>query len=353
MRIGLLTSGGDCQGLNAALRGAAKTLYNLLPDVEIYGIMDGYKGLIEADWRKMEPHEFSGILQEGGTILGTSRQPFKTISKPDENDVDKLSMMLSNYKAGGFDALVILGGNGTHKTANLLSQHGVNVVTMPKTIDNDIYGTDMTFGFDSAVQRASSVIDAIHTTAASHGRVFVIELMGHKAGWLALYAGFASGADVILIPEIPYRVKSVVEVIEKRNSQGKKFSLIAIAEGALTKKEAELPKKERKKINENSTSGMRLAGELREHLMQDVRTVMPGHFQRGGDPTHVDRALCSRLGAKAGEMVRNREFGRMVSLRGDSITSVPLGQVAGKLKTVPENCEILHQARLLGLSFGE
>lgn len=350
MKIGMLTSGGDCQGLNAALRGVAKTLYGTVPDVKIYGILDGYRGLIEGTWREMTPAEFSGILREGGTILGTSRQPFKKMQEFDENNTNKLSAMLENYKKGGFDALVILGGNGTHKTAHLLSQNGVNVVTLPKTIDNDLYGTDLTFGFDSAVAKAASVIDAIHTTAASHGRIFVIELMGNKVGWVTLYAGVAGGADVILLPEIPYEIESVMRVIEKRNRSGKNFSIIAIAEGALSKEEAALSKKERKSIAESS--GTRLAKTLGGHLNQDVRAVIPGHFQRGGDPTPTDRMLCSRLGAMAGELIRDRKFGRMAALRGNAIVSVPLEDVAGKLKSVPPDCEILNQARLLGISFG-
>lgn len=350
MKVGLLTSGGDCQGLNAALRGVAKTLYNRVPEVELYGIQDGYLGLIEGLWRKMEPHEFSGILRRGGTILGTSRQPFKRMQDEIEEGTNKLSKMLENYKKSGFDALVVLGGNGTQKSANLLSQHGVNIVSMPKTIDNDVYGTDMTFGFDSAVEKATSVIDSIHTTAASHGRVFVIELMGHKVGWVALYAGVAGGADVILLPEIPYQMDEVLKVIHKRNETGKNFSIIAIAEGALSVQEAAMSKKERKTLP--LTAGLRLEQVLRERLDQDVRTVVPGHFQRGGDPTPTDRVLCSRLGARAGELVATGQFGYMVALRGNSIRPMPLKEVAGKLKLVPEDCEMLHQAQLLGISLG-
>lgn len=198
MKIGMLTSGGDCQGLNSALRGVAKTLYNEFgKDVTLYGIRDGYRGLIEGDYHPMKPEEFSDILTLGGTILGTSRQPFKMMQKADENEETKLQKMLETCKKARFDCLVILGGNGTHKTANLLSEHGVNVVTLPKTIDNDLWGTDLTFGFESAVNIATSVIDSIHSTAFSHSRVFIVETMGHKAGWLTLYAGIASGADVI------------------------------------------------------------------------------------------------------------------------------------------------------------
>ena len=351
MKIGMLTSGGDCQGLNAALRGVAKTLFGALSDLELYGIQDGYKGLIEGQWRRMEPHEFSGILREGGTILGTSRQPYKTIQNADENNMDKLTMMLKNYENEKFDALVILGGCGTHKTAYALSQRGVNVVTLPKTIDNDLYGTDYSFGFDSAVAKAAEVLDVIHSTAAAHGRIFVVELMGNKAGWVTLYAGLAGGADVILLPEIPYELNSVLNVIDRRNRIGRRFSIIAIAEGALSKEEAALPKKERK--NGGSTSGSRLVRELDERLNQDVRLVVPGHFQRGGDPTPTDRVFCSRLGAVAAELILNKRFGRMAALRGTSIIAVPLSEVAGKQKIIPPDCEALAQARLLGISLGE
>jgi len=352
MKIGFLTSGGDCQGLNAALRGVAKTLYGAVPYVEIYGIQDGFRGLIERNWRKMERHEFSGILREGGTILGTSRQPFKTIKDIDEStNTDKLTTMVKNYYKECFDALVILGGNGTHKTANALSQRGINVVTLPKTIDNDLYGTDYTFGFDSAVAKATNVLDTLHSTAAAHGRIFVCELMGRKAGWVALYAGIAGGADVILIPEIPYTLGSVLSTIEQRNKSGKNFSIIAIAEGALTKDVAGLSKKERK-VGDISP-GMELVRELDTRLNQDVRLTIPGHFQRGGDPTPTDRVFCSRLGAMAGELVLQRKFGYMVTLNGLSIGAVPLGEVAGKLRCIPQDCEVLKQARLLGISLGE
>jgi len=352
MKIGLLTSGGDCQGLNAALRGVAKTLFGAVPYVEIYGIQDGFRGLLECKWRKMEQHEFSGILREGGTILGTSRQPFKTMRDVDESsNADRLTTMVRNYHRECFDALVIFGGNGTHKTAHALSQYGINVVTLPKTIDNDLYGTDYTFGFDSAVSKATDVLDTLHSTAAAHGRIFVCELMGRKAGWVALYSGIAGGADVILLPEIPYTLDSVLEVINKRNQSGKNFSIIAIAEGALTKEMAAQPKKERK-IGDDSP-GIRLVKELDEQLNQDVRLAIPGHFQRGGDPTPTDRVFCSRLGAMAGELVLQRQFGRMVALQGINISSIPLSEVAGKLRTIPPDCEVLKQARLLGISLGD
>ncbi len=349
MKVGLLTSGGDCQGLNAVLRGVAKTLFGCIKDLELYGILDGYRGLIESEWRRMGPEEFSGILRQGGTILGTSRQPFKEMQTLNENNTNKLNMMLANYKKN-FDALVIMGGNGTHKTAYLLSQHGANIVTIPKTIDNDVYGTDITFGFDSAVEKATYVIDAIHTTAASHGRVFVIELMGHKVGWITLSAGIAGGADVILIPEIPYDPEVVLKAIETRNSQGKNFSIIAIAEGALTKEEAAMAKKDRNNLN--LSPGYRLASILSDRLEQDVRAIVPGHLQRGGDPTSTDRLLCSRFGAMAGELVKKGMFGNMVALRGTEIVPVPLSEVSGKLKSIPSDSQILKHAEYLGISMG-
>ena len=351
MKIGMLTSGGDCQGLNAALRGVAKTLFNTVPGVEIYGIQDGYRGLMEEIWRRMEPHEFSGILREGGTILGTSRQPFKKMREIYDNNMDKLDVMLRNYNKAGFDALVILGGNGTHKTANALSQGGVNVVTLPKTIDNDIYGTDYSFGFDSAVTKASDVLDALHSTAASHGRIFVVELMGNKVGWITLYAGIAGGADAILLPEIAYSVESVLDMIEKRNQAGRNFSIIAIAEGALSKEQAAMPKKERK--NSAVSAGAYLVQKLSESVEQEVRLVLPGHFQRGGEPTPTDRVLCSRLGAEAGRLIVEKKFGNMVALKNNAIVPVPLEQVAGKQGTIPHDCEILEQVRLLGISLGD
>ncbi|MCL2820218.1 MAG: ATP-dependent 6-phosphofructokinase [Oscillospiraceae bacterium] len=352
MKIGFLTSGGDCQGLNAALRGVAKTLFGAVPYVEIYGIQDGYAGLMDCNWRKMEQYEFSGILREGGTILGTSRQPFKTINNFDDSkNADRLTTMVRNYHRECFDALVILGGNGTHKTANALSQKGINVVTLPKTIDNDLYGTDYSFGFDSAVAKATDVLDTLHSTAAAHGRIFVCELMGRKAGWVALYSGIAGGADVILLPEIPYSLDSILEVINKRNESGKNFSIIAIAEGAMTKEMAGQPKSERK-VGDISP-GMELVRVLDEKLNQDVRLTIPGHFQRGGDPTPADRVFCSRLGAMAGELVLKRKFGYMVALQGDKIGAIPLADVAGKLKIIPLDNEVLKQARLLGISLGE
>ena len=246
LRIGMLTSGGDCQALNAAMRGVVKGLFQARKDVEIYGFEEGYKGLIYSNFRMLKAEDFSGILTVGGTILGTSRQPFKLMRVPDENGLDKVEAMKHTYHKLSLDCLVILGGNGTHKTANLLREEGLNVVTLPKTIDNDLWGTDMTFGFHSAVEVATDTIDRIHTTATSHNRVFIIEIMGHKVGWVTLHAGIAGGADIILLPEIPYDMDVIAEAIDKRVKSGKKFTIIAVAEGAISKEDAKLSKKELK-----------------------------------------------------------------------------------------------------------
>lgn len=352
-KIGLLTSGGDCQGLNAALRGIAKSLMNRSDGkVELYGIQDGYRGLMEGHCKRMSSEDFSGILTLGGTVLGTSRQPFKRIRADSEN---KVKSMKEHYDQWGLDCLVILGGNGTHKTANLLHEEGLNIVTLPKTIDNDIWGTDMSFGFQSAVENASHVIDCIHTTATSHSRVFIVEIMGHKVGWLTLHAGIAGGADAILLPEIPYNIECVAESLHKRKQQGKRFSILAIAEGAVSTDESKLSKKEfkagRNKMPYPSIS-YRLAAEIEKMTGQETRVTVPGHFQRGGSPCPYDRVLATRFGSAAAELVYKEKYGRMVSLRNNSIVSVPLEDVAGKLKVVPQKCELIQTARNIGVSFG-
>ncbi len=357
MKIGLLTSGGDCQGLNAALRGVAKTLYHALGEtVNLYGIRDGYRGLMERDLHLMNPDDFSDILTLGGTILGTSRQPFKSMQLESENEETKLSRMLKTCKEEQFDALVILGGNGTHKTAHLLSENGINVITLPKTIDNDLWGTQMTFGFQSAVDIATTVIDSIHSTAFSHSRIFIVETMGHKAGWLTLYAGIAGGADVIVIPEIPYHVERIADAIAARAKNGKRFSILAVAEGAISAEEATLSKKDfkaaRAKMTHPSIS-YRIADELHAINGQDIRVTIPGHYQRGGSPDAYDRVLTSRFGAMAAKLIIEGNFGNMVAMQDNHVVAVPLKDVAGKLKTVPANGELVKTARQLGLSLGD
>uniref|UniRef100_UPI0040578038 6-phosphofructokinase n=1 Tax=Acetatifactor sp. TaxID=1872090 RepID=UPI0040578038 len=355
-RIGMLTSGGDCQALNAAMRGVVKTLTNSKEEVEIYGFIDGYKGLIYGNFRMLTGKDFSGILTKGGTILGTSRTPFKTIKDPDENGLDKVEAMKQNYHKLKLDCLVILGGNGTHKTANLLREEGLNVVTLPKTIDNDLWGTDMTFGFQSAVNIATDAIDCIHTTAASHGRVFIVEVMGHKVGWLTLNAGMAGGADIILIPEIPYDIDKVIEKIEERDKNGSRFTIIAVAEGAISKKDAKLSKKEYKEKMKNypyPSVSYEVAAKIQEKTGREVRVTVPGHTQRGGSPCPYDRVFASRLGSEAGKLILDNQYGFMVGYKNREIVKVPLEEVAGKLKMVSPDSSIVKEAKLLGISFGD
>ncbi len=355
-RIGMLTSGGDCQALNAAMRGVVKTLVHSKEDVEIYGFLDGYRGLIYGKFRMLTGADFSGILTKGGTILGTSRTPFKTIQDPDENGLNKVEAMKQTYHKLQLDCLVILGGNGTHKTANLLRQEGLNVVTLPKTIDNDLWGTDMTFGFQSAVNIATEAIDCIHTTAASHGRVFIVEVMGHKVGWLTLNAGMASGADIILLPEIPYDIDKVIDKIEERDRNGSRFTIIAVAEGAISKKDAKLSKKELKeklKDRKYPSVSYEIAAKIQEKTGREVRVTVPGHMQRGGSPCPYDRVFASRLGSKAGELILKDDYGYMVGYRNREIVKVPLEEVAGKLKMVDPDSSIVKEAKLLGISFGD
>lgn len=355
-RIGMLTSGGDCQALNAAMRGVVKTLSYSSEEVEIYGFLEGYKGLIYGNYRMLEGSDFSGILTKGGTILGSSRVPFKTIREPDQNGLDKVEAMKHNYYKLNLDCLVILGGNGTHKTANLLREEGLNIVTLPKTIDNDLWGTDMTFGFQSAVNIATTAIDCIHTTASSHGRVFIVEVMGHKVGWLTLNAGMAGGADIILIPEIPYDIDKVVEAINKRTERGSKFTILAVAEGAMSKEDAKLSKKDFKEKMKNykyPSVSYELAQQIQEKTGQEVRVTVPGHTQRGGSPCPYDRVFASRLGSEAGKLILNGEYGFMVGIKNREIIKVPLEEVAGKLKMVAPDASIVKEAKLLGISFGD
>ncbi|MDO5022154.1 MAG: ATP-dependent 6-phosphofructokinase [Eubacteriales bacterium] len=352
-RIGILTSGGDCPGLNAAIRGVARASYALF-DAEIIGIRGGYKGLIEGDYQEMTKSQFSNILTVGGTILGTSRTPFREMRMVGEDNIDKVAAMKENYKKMGLDCLVTLGGNGTHKTANLLSQEGLNVIGLPKTIDNDIFGTDFTFGFHTAVETATDVIDRIHTTAASHNRVMVVEIMGNKAGWLTLYAGLAGGADAILIPELPYDINEVAKVIEKRAMDNKNFTIIAVAEGAMDIKESRMKRKEREaKRAEEGTSfvSVRIAKQLTEMLNVDSRTVIPGHILRGGTPCAYDRILSTQFGVHAAQLISNGTYGVTVALHGDRIVHNSLSEVAGVAKPVTPSNYMVKTARSMGISF--
>ncbi len=356
-RIGMLTSGGDCQALNATMRGVVKGLTNMYKkEVEIYGFLEGYKGLIRNNYKLLKASDFSGILTKGGTILGSSRTPFKLIDEPTEDGINKVEAMKETYKNLKLDCLVVLGGNGSQKTANRLREEGLNVIGLPKTIDNDLWGTDMTFGFQSAVDIATQAIDCIHTTAASHNRVFIVEIMGHKVGHITLHSGIAGGADVILLPEIPYDIKNVCAALEKRTKQGKGFSIIAVAEGAISKEDAALPKKKRKEKIANRaypSVAYEIADQIKETCGCEVRVTVPGHTQRGGSPDAYDRVLSSRFGAYAASLIKEQKYGRLVVLKDNDVTDIGLEETAGKLKYVSPEDSIVKNARALGISFGD
>ncbi|MBQ5330215.1 MAG: 6-phosphofructokinase [Oscillospiraceae bacterium] len=356
-RIGILTSGGDCPGLNATIRGVARACFDEFgKDLQIIGIQNGYYGLINNIAREMEPSEFSGILTMGGTILGTKRQPFKMISSIGEDNIDKVKQMKDTYKDLKLDCLLTLGGNGTHKTANLLSQEGLNVIGLPKTIDNDIYGTDVTFGFHTAVDTATDVIDRLHTTAASHSRILMVEIMGNKAGWLTLYSGIAGGADAIIIPEIPYDIDSVCEAMQKRSDNGHRFSIVAVAEGAYSKEEAKMKKKERAKARLEAgitTATATIAAQVQKATGIETRVCVPGHMLRGGSPSAYDRILATRFGVRAAQLIADKKYGYSVAMIKSEISENPLEEVAGKTKFVDPDGGYVKAAKALGISFGD
>ena len=356
-RVGILTSGGDCPGLNATIRGVAKALYARVGDnVEIVGIANGYSGLINGDYREMNEDDFRGILTLGGTILGTKRTPFRLMRVVEDDNIDKVAAMKKTYKAAKLDCLLCLGGNGTHKTANLLSEEGLNVIGLPKTIDNDIYGTDFTFGFHTAVDIATEVIDRIHTTATSHGRCMVIEIMGNKAGWLTLYSGVAGGADVILLPEIPYDINRVAETVEARANSKKPFSILAVAEGAMSVEESKMKKKEREAYRASlpyDCISKRIAAQLQELVGVEARSVVPGHIQRGGSPSAYDRVLSTQFGVHAAQLIRDEHYGVTVALKGNKIVHNDLKDIAGVPKPVPMDDPVVVTARNMGINMGD
>ena len=337
MRIGILTSGGDCPGINATIRGVCKTAINYY-GMEVVGIHSGFQGLLTKDVELITDKSLSGLLNLGGTILGTSREkPFKKGGVVAE-DVNKPALIEHNIKEIGLDCVVCIGGNGTQKTAAKLAAMGLNIVSVPKTIDNDIWGTDISFGFDSAVSIATDAIGRLHSTASSHKRVMVIEVMGHKAGWIALYSGMAGGGDVILLPEIPYDIKNVGEVILNRLRKGKPYSIVVVAEGIQTDG--------RKRAAEY------IAQEIEYETGIETRETVLGYIQRGGSPTPFDRNLSTRMGGHATELIADGQFGRMIALKGDEISSLPLNEVAGKLKLVTEDHDLVVQGRRMGICFG-
>ena len=403
--IGILTSGGDCPGLNAAIRGVGKAARDYF-GMQVIGFQDGFRGLVENRTVRLEGEMLSGIIATGGTILGTSRDKPHRMPVGNDTYMDMTEVAIANYQKNHLDALICLGGGGTQKNALRLAKRGLNIVTLPKTIDNDVAETDVTFGFDTAMTIAAEAIDRLHTTADSHHRVIVVEIMGHNAGWLALGAGLAGGADVILIPEIPYKIDSVVEALVARARAGKRFSIIAMAEGALSVeeaarrtalaavgmekavvKEAAAEGKEVKdakggkdgKDGKSSKSprevkgvrefheetdaaeamagirevSLRLAVDLQRLSGLEARVTALGHLQRGGTPSPADRILATRLGTAAVELVRDGKFGVMAAVKCDGWQPVPLEQVAGKLRLVPSDHPWIRSARLVGTNLGD
>jgi 6-phosphofructokinase 1 len=339
MKLGILTGGGDCPGLNAVIRAVGKKAM-LEQKATLVGIEDAFEGLVEGRWRTLSFDDVSGILARGGTILGTTNRsnPFAYGEKGDRSN-----LAVENYRKLGLDGLIVLGGDGTQHIAHGLSKLGARCVGVPKTIDNDVIGTDITFGFDTAVKVAADAITDLHTTADAHRRVMVVEVMGRDAGWIALYAGLAGGADVILMPEIPYDLDRIVAAVRERHKT-RRFTIAVVAEGACAKG----AKPERKV----GISG-RIAQAIEQQTGFEARTVILGHLQRAGAPTAADRLLATRLGCAAVDLAAGGSWNRMVAVRGDSVISIPLEQVAGGTKRVPMDHDLVKAARSLGVIFGE
>ena len=368
--IGVLTSGGDTPGLNAAIRGIGKTAA-FDGAMQVIGFRDGFRGLMENRSVRLDNNMLSGILTLGGTILGTSRdKPHKM--PMGGKFVDMTDVIVENYHKNHLDVLVCLGGGGTLKNAYRLSQHGVNIITLPKTIDNDIVGTDVTFGFDTALGIAVDAIDRLHSTASSHHRIIIVEIMGHRVGWLALGAGLAGGADAILLPEIPYTIDKLAESILERVSRGKRFSIVAVAEGAITVEGANKIQAIEKKLEgvEGDTriglksqlkkldsqyrgSTIQMAEELQNITGLETRVTILGHLQRGGTPSASDRLLATRLGTATVDYIKNEQYGIMVAVNGEQTNAVPLQDVAGKINYVPPDHPWIISARNLATSFGD
>lgn len=370
--IGILTSGGDCPGLNAAIRGVAKAAMHY--GISVVGVQDGFRGLVENRTMPLDSRLVSGLLTEGGTLLGTSRD--KPHKMPMGSEImDMTEVAVANMKRMNIDCLVCIGGNGTQKNAQRLRQAtDIGVMTLPKTIDNDVGCTDVTFGFDSGMRIATEAIDRLHTTATSHHRIIVCEIMGHDAGWLALGSGIAGGADVILIPEIPYDLEVVAAHLQDRRKHGKRFSIIAVAEGVRSVAEAleneqrledEAEKKKKKKdksVDSQLTPdgihlvqepvASRIARRLQQLTGVEARVTSLGHVQRGGEPTAYDRLLATRLGTKAGKLLAEGIYDVMVAVQGNETVPVPLSEVAGIKKTVPLDHPWLETARLVETSLG-
>jgi len=357
-KIGILTGGGDCPGLNAVIRGVTKPAQD--HGMVVYGILDGFEGFVEGKTIELRNEDVSGILSRGGTILGSSNKgdPFHW---PVEKDgkieiVDKSQNVLRNYKALDLDAVIAIGGDGTMHICNKLSEMGLNVVGVPKTIDNDLDATDMTFGHDSAVYVVSEALDRLHTTASSHHRVIVVEVMGRYAGWIALHGGLAGGADLILIPEFPFSWESVYDKIHKRELQGKRFSLVCVAEGAkpiggqLVTKGTDVKRTDPIQLG---GIGKVVADNIEKNTGRETRVTVLGHLQRGGSPTPYDRILATKFGAFAINLAANRRFGKMAALKGNEIVEVNIADAISKQKLVKPDNQAVLAARANGISFGD
>jgi len=358
MKLGVLTGGGDCPGLNAVIRAVVRTAINDY-DMEVVGFRDGYEGLIENRYMSLKASDVSGILTLGGTILGTSNRadPFNyPVLQGDEYIyLDRSSQAIQNFERLGLDALIAIGGDGTMAASNGMAKKGLNIVGVPKTIDNDLWGTDQTFGFDSAVASATEAIDKIHTTAQSHHRVMIVEVMGRYAGWLSLASGVAGGGDIILIPEMPYHLDVVVDKIRSRNRRGRNFSIIIIGEGA----KPEGGDMVIKKMVKNSPDQVRLGGISNQLAAQiesitniETRVTILGHLLRGGTPTAFDRLLATQFGCGAVHLAYEKKFGRMIALKGGGIESIPIVDVAGKIRKVQYDTPLLKAALSLDTSLG-
>ncbi|MDJ0753399.1 MAG: ATP-dependent 6-phosphofructokinase [Ardenticatenaceae bacterium] len=368
--IGVLTAGGDTPGLNAAIRAIGKAA--LQDGIDVIGFRRGFRGMMENRTVRLDSQALSGILTLGGTILGTSRD--KPHKMPIGNrKMDMTDVIVENYHRHELDCLICLGGGGTAKNAFRLAKAGLNVITLPKTIDNDVAKTDITFGFDTALGIAAEAIDRLHSTAHSHHRIIIVEIMGHRAGWLALGAGTAGGADVVLLPEIPYDISIVADAISYRKRRGKPFSIVAVAEGAMSRREGETlkalldreaneeDKETRKQIKAEITafnkahqgSTVRLAQELENQTQLEARMTILGHVQRGGTPSARDRLLATRLGTEAIDLAQKGRFNVMVAVRGEGCEAVPLEEVAGKVKMVPLDHPRLRSARRVGTCMGD
>jgi 6-phosphofructokinase 1 len=357
-KIAMLTGGGDCPGLNAVIRAVAKTAINDY-GMKVIGIEDGYEGLIENKYRELKYSDVSGILTRGGTILGTSNKanPFAYKIKTKRGIIEKdlSAKVISNCKKLNVDALVAIGGDGTLTIANKLSKMGLPVIGIPKTIDNDLSETDFTFGFNTAVSIITEAIDRIHSTAQSHHRVMIIEVMGRYAGWLALYSGIAGGGDIILIPEVPYDLRAICERVKERSKQGKRFSIVVVAEGAKPKG----GKMVVSRVVETSPDPLRLGGisaklaaDIEEYAGLEVRKTILGHLQRGGTPSAFDRILATQFGVKAVKLITQGRSGCMVALKDNDIVAVPINKAVSKLKKVSLNHSLVKLAKSIGVSMG-